>query len=389
MLNNKPTGTTLIHFLVPFILGVSLAACSSAPEKPAPAPEPKSEPVKVTEPTPPPAPEPAPVVELKPDYPERYVVKKGDTLWGIAERFLKDPWLWPQVWHINPEIRNPHLIYPGEVIALHYVDGKPYLTLEGAGGVAPPKGITTVKLSPRVRTQSLDKAIDTIPRSELAPFLYRPGVVTQEDLDKAPYIVSSRDGHLVSGPGNTVYATNVQDKTLTVYNVVKTGDVYRDPKTGEVLGYQAVKVADATVTRWGEPVTMVLSNSRAEVLDGNYLLPTEKNKLDFNFFPYPPKTKVNGEIIAAFNALSQIGQYAVVAINRGEREGLKQGHILAIYQRGEKVRDPRGEYSTKMVQLPNERAGLVMVFKVYEKVSYALVMDATRPIHINDEVANP
>jgi hypothetical protein len=385
MLNNKPTGTTLIRFIAPFIIGVSLAACSSTPEQPAPAPKP--EPVKA-EPAPPPAPEPAPVVELKPDYPERYVVQKGDTLWGIAERFLKDPWLWPQVWHINPEIRNPHLIYPGEVIALHFVGGKPYLTLEGAGGVAP-KGIKTVKLEPHARIQPLDKAIDAIPRSVLAPFLYRPGIVTQEELDKAPYIVSSRDGHLVSGSGNTVYATRMSDDKLAVYNVVKTGEEYRDPKTDEFLGYQAVKVADATVTRWGDPTTLVLSNSRAEVLDGYYMLPTEKSTLEFSFFPYPPRKQINGDIISAFNALSQIGQYTVVAIDRGAREGLKPGHILAVYQRGEKVRDPRGAYSTSMIQLPSERAGLVMVFRVYEKVSYALIMEATRPIHINDEVRTP
>ncbi|HID49603.1 MAG TPA: LysM domain-containing protein, partial [Chromatiales bacterium] len=336
-----------------------------------------------------PAPEPAPVVELKPDYPDRYVVRKGDTLWDIAARFLKDPWMWPQVWHINPEIRNPHLIYPGDVISLHYAGDKPYLALEGAPGEAAPKGIRTVKLKPGARVLPLDAAIDAIPRSALAPFLYRPGIVTKEELDKAPYIISSQEGHLISGPGNTVYATRFGDQSLTVYNVIRVGQEYRDPRTGEFLGYQAVKVADANVTRWGDPVTLILSNSRIEVLDGDYLLPTEKSTLEFSFFPYPPRKPISGDIIAAFNALTQIGQYTVVAIDRGAREGLKQGHILAIYQKGEKVRDPRGEYSTKLIQLPSERAGLLMVFKVYDKVSYALVMEATRPIHIHDEVRTP
>lgn len=386
MLNNKPTGTTLIRFIAPFIIGIGLTACSSTPEEPAPAPKPA--PVQVTEPAPEPEPAPRPV-ELKPDYPERYVVQKGDTLWGISERFLKDPWLWPQVWHINPEIRNPHLIFPGDVIALHYVDGKPYLTLEGAAGVAPPKGIKTEKLSPSIRYESLDAAIETIPRSELSPFLYRPGIVSKEELDNAPYIVSSRDGHLVSGPGNTVYATRIKDNTLGTYNVVKTGEIYRDPKTNEVLGYQVVKVADATVTRGGDPVTLVLSNSRAEVLDGNYLLPSKKEELEFNFFPFPPTQDVDGDIISAFGALTQIGQYTVVVIDRGANVGLKPGHILAVNQKGERVRDPRGSYSTETIQLPSERAGLVMVFRVYDKVSYALVMEATHPIHINDTVRNP
>ena len=187
MLNNKPTGITLTRLLSLFVLGSGLMACASAPEEPAPEPEP----IIMAAPEPEPAPPPPPPPVFKPDYPDRYVVVKGDTLWDIASRFLNDPWLWPQVWQINPKIRNPHLIYPGDVVVLYYVDGKPYLTLEGVAGVVPPKEIETVKLSPQIRYDSLEKAIDTIPRSAIGPFLYRPRVVSKEEIDDAPYIVSS------------------------------------------------------------------------------------------------------------------------------------------------------------------------------------------------------
>ena len=336
---------------------------------------------------------------MKPDHPDRYVVVKGDTLWGIAERFLKDPWLWPKVWQINPNIRNPHLIYPGDVIVLYYVDGKPYLTLEGMAGVVPPpprkkqvvpsKDIDTVKLRPQIRYDTLEKAIDTIPRSAIGPFLYRPRVVTKEEIENAPYIVSSYEEHLMTGAGHRVYAKNVTDTNLAQYGVMRPGDLYRDHETNEVLGYEVVRVAAARVVRSGEITTLDLVSSKREVLNGDILLPSEESELDFNFFPQPPRDAINGRIISVFGALTMIGQYNVVVLNRGQREGLVPGHVLAIYQSGTKVTDPRGAASTSTITLPDERAGILMVFRTYEKVSYALVMKATRVIRINDRVTNP
>jgi hypothetical protein len=379
MLNNKPTGKTLIRLLSLFVLGGGLLACASAPEEPAPAPEP----VITTAPEPEPAPPPP---AFKPDYPDRYVVVKGDTLWDIASRFLHDPWLWPQVWQINPKIRNPHLIYPGDVIVLYYVNGKPYLTLEGAAGVVPPKEIETVKLSPKVRYESLDKAIDTIPRSAIGPFLYRPRVVTQEEIDNAPYIVSSYEEHLISGTGNRIYAKKITDNTIAQYGVIRPGQVYRDPDTNEILGYEVIRVAAARVVRGGDPTTLTLVDAKREVLNGDLLLPSEVSELDFNFFPQPPRDQITGQIISVFDGVSMIGQYNVVVLNRGKRDGLIPGHVLAIYQSGKEVQDPQ---STSWVTLPDERAGVLMVFKTYDKVSYALVMRATRAIHIYDRVTNP
>ena len=389
MLNNKPTGMTLTRLLSLFVLGSGLVACASAPEEPAPEPEP----VIMAAPEPEPAPPPPPAV-FKPDYPDRYVVVKGDTLWDIASRFLNDPWLWPQVWQINPKIRNPHLIYPGDVIVLYYVDGKPYLTLEGVAGVvppgvAPPKDIETVKLSPQIRYDSLEKAIDTIPRSAIGPFLYRPRVVTKEEIENAPYIVSSYEEHLISGTGNRVYAKNITNDQIAQYGVIRPGGVYRDPDTNEVLGYEVIRVAAARVVRIDDPTTLTLVHAKREVLNGDLLLPSEEGELDFNFFPQPPRDAINGQIISVFDGLEQIGQYNVVVLNRGKRDGLVPGNVLAIYQAGKQVADPQGKSSTSRVTLPDERAGVLMVFRTYEKVSYALVMRATRAIHVYDRVSNP
>ncbi len=394
MLNNKPSGRTWIRFIGLFTLTAVLGACSSAPKQEDTMTEAVPAPVVIAEAKPAPeveAPPPPPPAEpvFRPDYPERYVVKKGDTLWDIAQRFLKDPWLWPKVWYINPEIRNPHLIYPGEVIALHYVEGKPYLTLEGVGGQPPPKGITTVKLSPKLRVRKLDSAIETIPRSAIEPFLQRPRVVTEEELDNAPYIVSSFEGHLISGEGNTVYARNITNTHIAAYDVVRPGEFYRDPETNEKLGLEVVSLSDAHLIRGGDPATLVLSKTRMEVLNGDKLMPSEERRLDFNFLPFPPARSINGQIISVFDALSQIGQYDVVVLNRGQRDGVETGNILAIYQQGREVFDSYKKGPVSRVQLPEERAGLLMVFRTYEKVSYALIMEATRAIHVNDRVTNP
>ncbi|MDR9437072.1 MAG: LysM peptidoglycan-binding domain-containing protein [Thiohalophilus sp.] len=389
MVNNKLTGLRLTRFLSIVLLSLGLAACGSSPEQPTAAPAPQTSSYSLQEPE---APEPEKPV-FKPDYPERYVVKKGDTLWGIAGRFLNDPWLWPQVWHINPEIRNPHLIYPGDVVVLYRdADGKPYLTLEGSGGMAPPRDIQSEKLSPRPRYESIEKAIPTIRRAVIAPFLQRPRVVTEEELEDAPYIVSSYEGHLISGTGNRIYARDIQDESIGRYDIVRPGRVYRDPQTGEVLGYEVIRLADARVTRGksgrDDVVTLNISRAQQEVLNGDRLLPVEQHQLEFNFFPRPPKEEVEGEIIAVHNGLSQIGQYNVVVLNKGTREGLEPGHVLAIYQDGGTARDP-DSWLGFHVDLPDERAGILMVFRSYEKVSYALVMEAYRSLHVNDKVANP
>lgn len=232
-MKTKTTGLRLVSVLLPVLIALSLNGCSS------PQPIVQPAPIVQSEPEPMPAPEPEVVPEpsvLAPNYPERYVVVKGDTLWDISKRFLNDPWLWPSVWHINPNIRNPHLIYPGDVIVMYVVDGKPYITLDGQAGLVPvqvtssssrkPKlepikpGLKVKKLSPSSRISGIQKAISTIPMNAIRPFLDRPRVVTEEELEDAPYIVSSYEEHLVSGTGNRVYALNLT-KPIGGYNIVR------------------------------------------------------------------------------------------------------------------------------------------------------------------------
>jgi len=390
MINNKVFTQNLKRFLFVLLLG-SLAACTQTPEK-------QQQDSAVAEPepvvqAPKPAPRPEPVV-IQRDYPERYVVKRGDTLWDISKRFLKNPWLWPEVWHINPKIRNPHLIYPGDVIVLYFdEDGKPYITLDGAGGYVPPSRVKTVKLSPEVRYETLDKSINTIPRAAIAPFLGGARVVSEQDMKRAPYIVSSYEQHLVTGTGDRIYALGIKDRSVGVYDVVRPIGEYRDPKTGELLGYEVARVADARLVQFGKnedsPSTLDVTRAYQEIFNSDVLLPMEEQKLDFNFIPRPPIEEVKGEIMSVFQGVAQIGQYNIVVLNVGEREGVEPGHVLAIYQRGVRVRDPNKTWIWNTVDLPDERAGILMVFRVYEKMSYALVMEAQRPLHIRDWVTNP
>jgi hypothetical protein len=383
MITKQSTGAHIIRFLSILFMVLGLAACSSTPE---PKPEPKPAPAPVAEP----APEPAPPPVIKPDRPDNYTVVKGDTLWDIASRFLNDPWLWPELWHINTQIRNPHLIYPGDVIVLYYVDGKPYLTLDGAASAVPKYGkpdVKSFKLSPKIRSESLEKAITTIPRELIAPFLSRPRVATDDEIDAAPHIVASYERHLLTGTGNKVYAKGFKDKLFGSYHVVRPGIEYEDPETGETLGYELIDLANANVQKTGDPVTMIISEARQEVINGDLLFPHEEKKLDFRFLPRPPSDKIDGSIIHVINGLSLIGQYNIVVINRGKKHGLEPGHVLAVLQKGEEVDDPNSFFGS--VKLPDERAGIMMIFSVKEKLSFGLVMEAQKTIRKLDKVTNP
>lgn len=369
-----------------------LAGCATAPEETA---EPV-EPMTMEEPTPLVEPAPAPVVELKPNYPEKYVVVKGDTLWDISSRFLKSPWQWPQLWQFNPQIANPHLIYPGDVLSIYFIDGKPVLGVqrkgEKIGEVSIPpemigKEYPTVKLSPRIREKGLDEAIPTIPYDVINPFLSRPRVVTEDELEEAPYVVEFADNHIAAGGGYRLYARGIEENTGNGdYLLVRAGQSYRDPDSGEILGYEAIYIGDARLQRYGDPSTLLATNSAREILRGDRLLPKDDNDYQRSYMPRAPKNQINGSIIAVVDGVAQIGQFQVVVLNLGRQEDIEPGHVLAVNQRGGRVKDI---VSGGSVKLPDERAGEVMVFRVFERVSYALVMRATSAIHIEDMVTNP
>ncbi len=377
------------HYLpiLTLAITVSLTACSSTPkEEPAPKVMPLPEPVE--QPFTPAEVESTIPDVVQPDRSERYVVKKGDTLWDLSAKFLKNPWLWPEMWHINTQIRNPHLIYPGDVILLYYVDGKPYLTLEGSAGTRPtlPAGVGTVKLKPTIRLENLNQAIDTLPRSVIAAFISNPRVLTEKQFEEAPYVFSSKETHLVNGQGDRVYVRNVKDEQQIEYIVVRKGDAYVDPETEEILGYEAQDIADARMVRVADPSTIIITRARKEVLTGDNLIAHLEQKIDFNFFPRAPRHKVVGKIIAVYDGLTQIGQYNVVVLNRGEKQGVEVGHVLAVYQAGTYVRDNK---TGDDVLLPEERAGMLMVFRVFEKLSYGLIMESERALKVLDSVRNP
>jgi hypothetical protein len=341
-------------------------------------------------------------IALRDDVPGQYMVKKGDTLWAISSLFLRDPWLWPEIWYFNPQINNPHLIYPGDVLTLVYIDGKPQLRLSRDGDVstsiiepvtAPtvsaPAGIQTFKVSPRVRGEGLDKAIPTIPIDVIEPFLIKPRIVTRQELEAAPYILSSLDRHLVTATGNTVYARGLVDEGDVRYNIFRPGRELKDPRTGETLGYETTLVSEAKLVRTGDPATLILTRSLRETLNGDRILPADRGAISHSFLPKPPATTVNGQIIALFDAISQTAQRQVVIINLGDRQGIEIGTVLAIEQAGGEVRDNYARRGKAIITLPNARAGLLMVFRVFDRVSYGLIMDSQRPIHLNDYVLNP
>jgi LysM repeat protein len=326
-----------------------------------------------------------PVVELRADAPETYVVQKGDTLWDISARFLKKPWYWPEIWHVNPDIRNPHLIYPGDVLSIYYVDGKPMLAVNGYGA-------GDYRLSPQIRTEALDSESDRFPIQALRAFLLRPQVVAEEELKNAAHIVDSQDKRLIYGTGDTLYARGLSDTSIgSRYSVFRPGRALTNPDNGkEVLGYEAIYASDAEVVRDGDPSTVVLEESVREVLRGDRLLPLEANPADMGFYPHEPPASTNGQIISLFDALSGIANYQVAVINLGKRNGIEPGHVLAVNQAGRVVNDAyHGKDQSRTVKLPDEQSGLMMVFRSFEKVSYGIIMESERPIRIGDLTVSP
>lgn len=317
-------------------------------------------------------------VVLNANHPENYEVVKGDTLWDISGKFLQQPWQWPEIWQVNPQIENPHLIYPGDMLSLSYINGRPVLTLS--------RGSTAYKMSPQVREIKLEEAISTIPRSAIAAFLSKPLVVDEDTLNDAPYIVAGPDERLILGSGDSAYVRNLDGNDLKAFSVFRGGEVYTDPETGEVLGYEAIYTADAMLETAGDIAKVMLSDTTREVLAGDRLLPVDDGLNEINFFPHSPEPEFSGRIISVFDGVSMVGQYQIVVLNRGARESLEAGHVLAIMQAGETVSDDVSAERNDVVTLPDESAGVAMVFKVFEKVSYALVMKATRAIHLNDKV---
>ncbi|MDP9011214.1 MAG: LysM peptidoglycan-binding domain-containing protein [Pseudomonadota bacterium] len=333
-------------------------------------------------------------VALAPNAPESYVVKRGDTLWGIAKVFLRDPWFWPEIWQVNRQIQNPHLIYPGDTLRLVYIDGQPRITLQ-RGNME--RG-DAARVLPRVRSQPLEAAVTTIPYEAVAAFMSKPSVLANEQIKGAPYVFASRDSHIVLSNGDTVYARGFSNPAElgTHYNVIRVGDALRDPDDGRVVGYDGIFTGSGHVTRSGDPATLIMTESTRETVPGDKLFEGGSD-VALDFIPSPPKVKIDGRIMAVSDGVTVIGQYQVVVINRGARDGLAPGNVLAIFELGGSVRDTvnKGFLSGvsrlggKKVYLPDERSGTFMVFKTFDQISYGLIMEAKNLIRVADRVGNP
>ncbi len=356
---------------------------------------------------------------LKDDAPDRYTVVRGDTLWAISGRFLKDPWKWPELWKMNQDqIKNPHLIYPGDVIVLDRSAQEARLRLLKTD---------TVKLSPKVRVEPLAaKAVPTIQPSVIEPFLSKPLVVGQTELDGAAVIRATEENRVAIGAGNIAYVEGLTKDKGEVWQIFRRADALIDPDTQETLGYETVYLGEARVLKYGEPSTIEITRSTQEIYVGDRLLPASREQPIFAYVPRAPQKPVRGRIVSAYGNLGETGPAGIVALSKGSRDGLEVGHVLAIYRSQTAARyeqrtsplygrqglsgndAPRPYYSEQVTprdapvytrgqpiseadiaKLPDERYGLVMVFRTFDRAAYGLIMQASRPVALYDVVTNP
>jgi hypothetical protein len=363
---------------------------------------------------------------IKPDAPDRYIVVPGDTLWGISQRYTDSPWRWPELWNMNKEqIRNPHLIYPGYVLILDRERGQLTIAQPGTAqpgtepgtgardgdagtqGGAPATGAPTgaptgaqastdpslAKLTPRLRAESLARqGIPSIPANLIEPFLTRPLVIEPEGLDKAPTIVGTQTDRVIISAGNSAYVRGIGSSKDDTWYVYRRGGPLIDPETNQTLGYEAIYLATAQVTRPGDPATIVLTTAVREVGAGDKLIAASRPQ-PINYAPHAPVAKIRGRIMTIYGGgrVGEGGPQSIVTINRGRADGLEVGHVLALYNKGGTVRDVSkpADAQDARLQLPDERAGLAFVFRVFDRISYALVMHITRPVSALDVVQTP
>lgn len=321
---------------------------------------------------------------LKPDAPDRYVVVPGDTLWGIAQRYTDSPWRWPELWRLNKDdIRNPHLIFPGNVLVLDRAHGQ--LAVAGVAG--------TTKLSPRTRAENVGPAaIPSIPPAVIEPFLTRPLVIEPDGIENAPTIVATQADRVIIGTGDTAYVRGLGDAKESTWYLYRRGKALVDPDTNQTLGYEAIYLGTAQNTRPGEPATVRITSAVQEIGPGDKLVAAGTPQA-VNYAPHSPATQVKGRVMSIYGGLgtlAEAGPQQIIIINRGKADGIEIGHVLAVNSRGATVRDrSRAGNSKSVVQLPEERAGLAFVFRVFDHVSYALIMQISRPIVPLDAVQNP
>ncbi|QIK37287.1 LysM peptidoglycan-binding domain-containing protein [Caldichromatium japonicum] len=368
-----------------------------------------------------------PALELAPDAPSRYVVQPGDTLWDIAGRFLNEPWRWSEVWQANPGIDNPNRIYPGDVLELAQVAGRPVIRRAA--------GVRTVRLSPQVRAETLKAPIPVIRIGNIAPFLTQPYVADSDAIKQASYVVGFPEEHIVAGVRDSIYVRKIPSAEMQQFQVLRPGDPLRDPESSELLGYHVEFIANAVLERPGNPAKLRVTRMEREVSIGDRVIPADPESALADFLPRPAPTGLRGRILAVTNGVSQIGRYDVVILNRGARDGLEPGHVFEVFSGGERERDqvrsgiansnwlmdspfssefwlgysyefkgwradepsanegfplhPAYRRQKAEYIAPFERAGRLMVFRVFDRVSFGVILEATRALQVGNWIAPP
>ncbi len=323
----------------------------------------------------------AQTLQLSPNAPATYVVKEGDTLWDISSVFLEDPWRWPEIWQVNSAISDPDLIYPGDTLSLVYQDGSPRIVLDR--GTRP-----TVRLSPQVREAPLLSPIPAIPRQALSGFLVENRIVDIETYESAPYILASAAGNLIVGAGHEIYAKGDWASGVSSYDVFRLGVAYEDAENDELLGQEAINLGSVEIVadEGADLRKAIISSSKEELKAGDRLLPREVNPINPSFFPTTPVNGIDGEIIGLLSNQSKAAQFESVVMNLGERDGLKLGDVLSIHKAGDLVRDP---VTDKRVELPSTEIGILMAYKIFDKVSYGVILSLSEPALAGSEVKAP
>jgi len=323
----------------------------------------------------------ADVVQIREDAPDRYVVVKGDTLWDISARFFMTPWKWPEIWALNKEqIKDPHWIYPGDVVYLDRATGQLVVN-------QPVTPSELVKLQPRVRVLAKNsEAIPAIPLNVIGPFLRRPLVIKEEELARAPKLVGTYEQRTLLSDNDVAYAQNLPFDQGLLWQVYRPNVKFADPDTGEALGQEVLYLGDAEVEKFADPSTLRITHAVLEINKGDFFAQAAAG-YSTDFYPRVPNTQIGAKVISIYGGVQQAGQYSVITLNKGRRNGIETGHVLALYQKGETLKT-KGLF-TPDVKLPDMRYGLAMVFRVFNKVSYALVLETKLPVQILDSARNP
>jgi len=342
-----------------------------------------------------------------PNAPDQHTVVRGDTLWGISGRFLQHPWCWPQVWGMNKEeIRNPHWIYPGQVVYFDRAAGRLRLGSRVGGGAsdsagAGAGGLPTVRLSPQLRTEGLgEQAVPAIPSNVIEPFLSQPLVVGEDELNDAPRIVATQEARVMLGKDDKAYVRG-DIHSGTSFQVFRPGTPLRDPDTNTVIGYEAAYLGTIKLERAArapdEAHVFNVVNVKQEMGVGDRLLPVPPTPM-LNYVPHPPEQQVSARVMSVYGGVSQAGQNQIVAINRGRNEGLNLGTVLELYRYGSTVVDRTDKksfwsmgplFGQKTVKLPDMQYGSLFIFRVFDKIAYGLVMQVTEPVQVGDVARSP